>query len=55
MRTSITLDDKIAETSRTSDRGYAAWKRTRIEKALAHSRDRDTMISSEKLLRDLSI
>lgn len=38
-----------------SDLGYAAWKRAKIERGLAQSRDRATMIAAEQVLRDLKL
>jgi len=35
--------------------GYAAWKRARIERGLAESRDRSVMIPVEQVWRDLEL
>ncbi|MET0363428.1 MAG: hypothetical protein ABW169_02125 [Sphingobium sp.] len=55
MRNARSLDDKLHEAGGAPERGYAAWKRAKIEAALEQSRDRDAMIPADKLLRDLGI
>lgn len=35
--------------------GYAAWKRDKIERGLAESRDRSVMIPVEQVWRDLDL
>lgn len=46
--------DKLTEQEGSAP-GYAAWKRAKIERGLAQSRDREAMISVEQLWRDLKL
>lgn len=55
MRNARSLDEKLHEKGGVTERGYAAWKRAKIETALEQSQDREVMIPAEKLLRDLGI
>jgi hypothetical protein len=55
MRTERALDDKLTEAGDGPDRGYAAWKRAKIEAALAQAANRDAMIPIETVLRDLGV
>jgi hypothetical protein len=48
-------DHKVAETGERPERGYAAWKRAKIERALAQAEDRDSLIPAENLWRDLGL
>ncbi len=47
--------DKIAEVPGAPERGYAAWKRTKVERGLDQARDREAMIPATQLLRDLGL
>ena len=47
--------EKLKEDAGAVERGYTAWKRAKIERGLAESRDRDAMIPVEQVLRDLSL
>ncbi|CAN5397212.1 hypothetical protein BH10PSE12_BH10PSE12_13860 [soil metagenome] len=53
MRAKLAAQDKVAETEGTSDRGYTAWKRAKIERGLTRAQDRDAMIPAEQVLRDI--
>lgn len=55
MRNARPLDDKLKDASGAPERGYAGWKRAKVETGLEQSRDRDAMIPAEKLLRNLGI
>lgn len=37
------------------ERGYDAWKRSKIERGLAQAQDRDAMIPVEQILADLKL
>lgn len=47
--------DGIAEIGGAGEPGYAAWKRAKVERGLAQSRDRAAMIPIEQAWRALSI
>lgn len=55
MRTGVPSEDKTTESGGSPERGYAAWKRRKIEAALEQAKDRPAMIPADKLLRDLGI
>lgn len=48
-------EDKIRETGGRSERGYADWKRAKIERGLEQAKDRAKMIPAEQVLRDLGL
>ncbi len=48
-------DDRMTESGGTTARGYAGWKRAKIEAGLAQSRDRAAMIPVEQIWRDLKL
>lgn len=52
MKPVIHLHEMLNSTG-TRGRGYAAWKRAKIERGLAQSRDRTAMIPAEIVLRQL--
>lgn len=43
-----------AEPSEAPEPGYAEWKRAKVERGLAQTRDREAMIPAERIWRDLS-
>ncbi|UZW57267.1 hypothetical protein NUH86_21355 [Sphingobium sp. JS3065] len=47
--------DKLAEQGSAPERGYAAWKRAKIERGLAQAEDRAGMIPVERILRDFGL
>jgi hypothetical protein len=47
--------EKVAEQDGAADTGYAAWERAKIERGLAQSRDRATMIPIEQAWRHLKL
>lgn len=47
--------DGSAADGSSVERGYEAWKRTKIERALVESRDRASMIPIEQLWRHLPL
>ncbi len=47
--------DGSAADGSSVERGYEAWKRTKIERGLVESRDRASMIPIEQLWRDLPL
>ena len=49
------LPHKVAETGELKERGYASWKRAKIEYGLEQSKDRNTMISSNIVWRELGL
>lgn len=50
-----TKADLDAQSIEPVEDGYEAWKRAKIERGLAQSRDRAAMIPVEQLLRDLKL
>jgi hypothetical protein len=46
---------KTAETGEPVERGHAKWKREKIAKGLAQSKDRDAMIPAERVWRELGL
>ena len=48
-------EHKVTETGEAPERGYAAWKRAKIERALTQAEDRDSLIPAEKIWRDLGL
>jgi len=55
MRMRIDPDAKVAVDGGDTERGYEAWKRAKVERGLAQSRDREAMIPVDRLWRDLSL
>ncbi|MFS0773551.1 hypothetical protein [Sphingomonas sp. 1P08PE] len=55
MASSIDQREKVEPEPASQDAGYDAWKRAKVERGLAQSRDRATMIPVEQVLRDLSL
>lgn len=47
--------EKLEPEAGPVERGYDVWKRAKIERGLAESRDRDAMIPIEEVWRDLSL
>lgn len=47
--------EKVADRDGVAERGYASWKRTKVETGLAQSKKRDDMIPAEKVWRDLGL
>ena len=43
------------ERRKAQEPGYAEWKRAKIERALAQSKDREAMIPAERIWRDLGL
>lgn len=48
-------DEKLTGCKGAATHSYAAWKRAKIERGLAESRDRDAMIPVEQIWRDLKL
>ncbi len=55
MKSGVNSQLKTEEIEGPVERGYAEWKREKIERGLAQARDRDTMIPAEKILADLKL
>jgi hypothetical protein len=49
----LTDNDKLDDGK--AERGYEAWKREKIERGIAQSRDRASMIPVEQVWRDLKL
>ena len=47
--------DKLDAEPVTTEAGYDAWKRAKIERGLEQSHDRSAMIPAEQVLRNLSL
>jgi len=47
--------EKVVAQEGAPELGYAAWERAKIERGLAQSRDRTTMIPVEQVWRDLKL
>ena len=50
-----TLIGKLSEAGDTPERGYTAWKRSKVEKGFEQSMDRDAMIPVSRILRDFGL
>jgi hypothetical protein len=46
---------KIADHDGAAERGYASWKRAKVETGLAQSKKRDEMIPADKVWRELGL
>ena len=55
MRPDVPLREKISDVDGPKDHGYDAWKRAKVERALAQSQDRSSMIPAEKVWRELGL
>ena len=55
MKPAIDPRDKITEGDAPAERGHASWKRAKVERGLAQSKDRDAMIPVERILRDFKL
>ena len=55
MKPATDLSEKLDEASVPAEPGYAAWKRTKIERGLQQAVDRESMIPVEQLWRDLKL
>lgn len=55
MTMKLAAKDKLTEADAPTERGYAAWKRAKIERGLAQAQDRDRMIPVEQVMRDLGL
>ncbi len=47
--------DKLDAEPVTTEAGYEAWKRAKIERGLEQSRDRSAMIPVDQVLRNLTL
>lgn len=54
MATQSDARDKIEPESGSVDRGHDIWARTKIERGLDQSRERETMIPLERVRRDFA-
>ena len=55
MKSKLSADDKLRSSDEAPERGYANWKRAKIELGLEQSRDRASMIPAEQVLRDFGL
>jgi hypothetical protein len=55
MKAKLLIDEKTAEIGGHVERGYAAWKRAKIERALTQAQDRDSLIPAEQVLREFGL
>jgi hypothetical protein len=55
MKPILPADDKLRETGGAPERGYADWKRAKIERGLEQAKDRAKMIPAEQVLRDFGL
>ncbi len=47
--------EKVTDHYGAAERGYASWKRAKVETSLEQSKDRDKMISADKVWRELGL
>lgn len=47
--------EKVADHDVAAERGYASWKRAKVEVGLEQSKDRDTLIPAEEVWRELGL
>ncbi|MBO9576318.1 MAG: hypothetical protein J7494_11310 [Sphingobium sp.] len=52
MKPNQPANDKLHPSEEALERGYADWKRAKIERGFIQSQDRAGMISAEQVLRD---
>lgn len=55
MKPNKPLTEKLSEAGGAPERGYDAWKRSKVEKGLEQSKDRDAMIPVAQILRDFGL
>lgn len=55
MKPAVDPRDKIEDADAFAERGYDAWKRTKVERGQAQAQDRGSMIPVEQVLRDLKL
>lgn len=55
MKPNLPADDKLRETGGAPERGYADWKRAKIERGMEQAKDRAKMIPAEQVLRDFGL
>lgn len=48
-------DHKTADIGAPTEHGYARWKREKVERGLEQAKDRDSMIPSERVWRNLGL
>ena len=47
--------EKVADHDIAAERGYASWKRAKVEVGLEQSKDRDTLIPAEEVWADVRV
>ena len=55
MKPALDPRDKVAEGEGPAETGHAAWKRAKVERGLAQTKDRDAMIPAKRILRDFKL
>jgi hypothetical protein len=46
---------KVAEAQGLPEKGYAAWKRKKVERGLTQAKDRDSLIPAEQVWREFDL
>ncbi|WP_199555930.1 hypothetical protein [Sandaracinobacteroides hominis] len=55
MKADVPLREKISDVAGPKEAGYDAWKRAKVERALADCDDRHKMIPAEQVWRELGL
>jgi hypothetical protein len=56
MTAKVSVDPgKVADEQSPAEKGYAAWKRTKVERGLAQAKDRDSLIAAEQVWREFDL
>jgi hypothetical protein len=46
---------KVADEQGSVEKGYAAWKRAKVERGLAQAKDRESLIPAQKVWREFDL
>ena len=55
MKSDVSFREKVSDVPGPKDEGYDAWKRAKIERALAECENRANMIPAEQVWRELGL
>lgn len=55
MKAQLPPIDEATRTDLSREHGYTAWKRTKVERAVAEAKAREGMIPAEQVWRDLGL
>jgi hypothetical protein len=56
MTAKVTVDPgKVADEPGSVEKGYAAWKRAKVERGLTQAKDRDSLIPAQQVWREFDL